>query len=765
MTTFDYKHFSKPFLFSIIIFLISFPTFNVSYGSGLDMSYKWALNYFFVNNYTQLTEFVYPIGPLAILKMPVTLGHNFLIYLIIFSLLKLLFLMLFFKLGDEIESKFTLLSIFLALFSAYFIHDDFLFVGCTFLASLLYYKNNKIGFCILASFLISISLLVKISIGVSSIIIFFSLVFYMLLEKKDWKKVIIQCCIFITVLLLVGMLVFKNLQLFLNYFEGVIHYTLGYSDGISLHPLNNWYLLSIFWISIFTLITFSKSPNFRAALVLLLFPFFASWKHGICRQDISHYDVLVTFILVFSPILILICKDHRLKVTLLLTIAYSAIFFNYKTVEGFKDNKLNIIRFSNFKEIVLNHKRYCESQDSLSQIDLETSRLNDTLLREIGNSSIDFYPWELSYAAINKLNWKPHSTLQFGGFSHWFDKKTSQDFNLENGPEKILFHYTEDRYGSSFGSLDGRHLLNDNPLVWENIISNYHIKFKQANFVLFEKNKESNLSPVTNENVQIGKYNTWIEVPKTKNEILRVAILSKENLLGKCKSILYKTEPFYIDYLFSNNIVQSYRYVPSNAQDGLWLNPRINYLKSNKIDKEALKFRIRSDDQASIKDNFEYHFMHSKIIDTTKGDINKYFQKHIREIDSTIVQETKEYTISPKGVLTINSKAFSDNFEFDLKKLWELLPKNASELDIVAKVDFLNLETESNLVIQISETIPEKEIWSGTKLVPSKVWINQIGSFKILRDKHPTGKLVIFVWNYGLNEIKIDNFNLKIIGQ
>ncbi|MBK8674733.1 MAG: hypothetical protein IPN93_17615 [Bacteroidetes bacterium] len=45
---------------------------------------------------------------------------------------------------------------------------------------------------------------------------------------------------------------------------------------------------------------------------------------------------------------------------------------------------------------------------------------------KIGEKTIDFYPWELSYVPANNLNWKPRTTLQSGSYSSWMDGESAK---------------------------------------------------------------------------------------------------------------------------------------------------------------------------------------------------------------------------------------------------------------------------------------------------------------------------------------------------
>ena len=88
-----------------IIFTLTCQEFSPDYAPGLDSSYQWGLNYLFVHDYGTLQQLIYPIGPLAFLKMPTTEGANFAMALIFYLIVKCGFLVLGFKAAGAIDNE------------------------------------------------------------------------------------------------------------------------------------------------------------------------------------------------------------------------------------------------------------------------------------------------------------------------------------------------------------------------------------------------------------------------------------------------------------------------------------------------------------------------------------------------------------------------------------------------------------------------------------------------------------------------------------
>ena len=75
---------------AVTLFLVAltYPLFEPDYGTGLDSSYVWGLNYLFDSDYTTLTHLIYPYGPMALLKLPTPYNGHFAIFLIFYTLVK-----------------------------------------------------------------------------------------------------------------------------------------------------------------------------------------------------------------------------------------------------------------------------------------------------------------------------------------------------------------------------------------------------------------------------------------------------------------------------------------------------------------------------------------------------------------------------------------------------------------------------------------------------------------------------------------------------
>ena len=67
-----------------------------------------------------------------------------------------------------------------------------------------------------------------------------------------------------------------------------------------------------------------------------------------------------------------------------------------------------------FNESVVNHYQFKTKHQLISEKNLIKNTLPQSMLDKIGNRTIDFFPWDLTYFIPNKLNYTPHQMLQTG---------------------------------------------------------------------------------------------------------------------------------------------------------------------------------------------------------------------------------------------------------------------------------------------------------------------------------------------------------------
>lgn len=605
----------------VIIFLFTFPVYYGDYGTGLDSSYLWGLNWLFVNDYEALTQLIYPFGPLAFLKIPAVIGNNSLISILFYCTIKLGFIWLMFKLSDMMKQTDKFAVIFVVFVVSFFTNIDFLIIGCCFILNLMDYKKNNTLAFVFSVLIAFIGLFIKMSIGISALSIIGVSVLVNVFYSKNVIHLIKRLGIIVFIGFITGLIVFRGINTYFHFLGGVYRLSEGYGEVLSLHPNNNWLFLFLFLFLMIVFPFICKEKDVKIAYLLSLFPLFAAWKHSFIREDIYHYPILLAFLFVFWGIIFII--SSKKSVTFLIaSLTILLLCANMRNIPMYQGMKREITGINNFWN-VLDYKNFKKKMRSISENETSKNKLNSEILEIIGDATVDVYPWEFTYIAANQLKWKPRTTLELGAStSRWASEKASENYLLkEEAPQFVLFHLENDYYGGKFGSFDGRYTLNDEPLVIYNLLNNYTLLTKTDRILLFKRNTVSRF-----ENIYLGEFQNytfeeWIDIPcNTDNEIIRLNVFSNNTFLGKLNKMFYKEVSYFIDYQFEDGIILTYRYIPKTAVDGLWCNPFIQYPNTDVKESKVVKVRLRNTNPLCVKKAIKTQIQHVK----TKSNLQRY---------------------------------------------------------------------------------------------------------------------------------------------
>ncbi|RYF85026.1 MAG: hypothetical protein EOO03_13920 [Chitinophagaceae bacterium] len=425
---------------SLLIVLFSFAKVEPEIVAGLDGSYMWALNYLLHANYNALRELVYPFGPLGFLKHPMLVGYNVVVALLFTVFVKLAFVYQMLLLGYKTSGKIKGSHLLIALIISYFSIPDFSIIGGCIVSLLLFYQTRKKYFFIWAVLLATVGLCIKISIGINAgaaVFVFLIADFY---YHRTRIKIAWLAAIAFVVALSTGLLVFRSLPQFFSFLFNAVRLATGFGDALSLHPDNNWWLLGTFIVAVLAVPFVLKNRMAVLAFLLLMLPLFATWKHAMAREDETHARLLLFFLFIFWGIIGLTVTAKKGRLFVLASVCILAYYANMYNIPGFGGYKIEVAGIHNFSEPALEYQTFAARNLQRSAQNLEPYKLDSALLATIGNSAIDFYPFDFGFVPANGLNFRPRSTLQSGAFATWYDLEEASDFTAETGPRFVLLH-------------------------------------------------------------------------------------------------------------------------------------------------------------------------------------------------------------------------------------------------------------------------------------------------------------------------------------
>lgn len=742
---------------AVFIYIFTFPAIEPDLAPGLDASYVWGLNWLFANDYSMLSQLIYPIGPLALLKLPAIEGFNFIWFLIVYSILKFWFIADSFRLAEYHSRNFYAAGALIAV-ASYFAGFDLMVVFLSIMLCFKYVRTGRFSPFILATILAFVGLFVKTSIGVSALSVLFVAWLMDFYKNRSFKRILAGASVVLAVAILVGMAVLHDFSRLIDYFWGEMHLVTGYGGALSLHPDNNWIVLGVFLFVMIAFLLFTKDRDPKILFFLSLIPLFASWKHAFVREDITHYQAIITFVVVLWCIILMSRTMRRGIAVVCALLSVMMLYSNMKEIPDYKGRKIEYCGINNFTDVTFGYRDFKERMNRLTDDALVCDKLPDEVVSMIRNSTIDFYPWEHIYAKVNKLNWHPRKTVELGAStSKWLSDVAAENFSSENAVDYVLWHFGKDGY-----TIDGRYPLNDEPNVVFNILQNYEPKYYGENYVLFGRNESPRTIRVIGGEKSIAKLNEWISVPDCGNNIQRVKVETGVTFAGFMKKTFFKDEMYFVDYMTDDGEMYSYRYVPSTAVDGLWVNPLVTRFVDGELAGRVSKIRFRVSNNSCVKDEISLQF---ETFDISLGECVQTHRDvvtmlYVDDFESTSSNVTDVYAYDGRYSNMIDPQGFSSTYEIQMDSLWNMVA-DSCDLYIKASCRFLNTNA-SQMVVSIDGN--ENSFYDYCVFGKNGLsyWWRSDMKCRISREDYPTGLLKVYVWNNGSDPTYIDDMKVAV---
>lgn len=596
-------------LLSLALLLLSFPAFEPDFSLGLDSSYVWGMNYLFHHDYETLTKLYYTYGPLAFLRIPAVGNGNYAVFLVFFSLLKLLFIWLLLNLAKRSEQP-LLLSLVALVPACLVANIDILLVFDVALLALLAIERKSILHFLWATILAVFALSIKSSIGIQCCMALFVAWLIIAFKHKDIRFSILSASCVPMATMLIALCVYHSLAAFWNAEIGMCSVVLGFSSAMVQMPEHRAWALLLFIVLLLAMCLASNNERSRLMVLIMIVPLFANWKYGIVREDVFHFKHLFYFVVCLVATIVLAQGRPRWPIWCCGLGALVMLVFNLDSVNT-SNAHIITAKPSNFVSRVIRAPQLAEKSRQYISQSLAKRKLPDNVRELIADGSVDCYPWEHVYIAANNLQWQPHCSIELGsGNSVWLNKQAALNFSHSNNSvDYVILHRINYENDDGLQSLDGRYLLNDEPAIIDSIFSNYSLADSgQWYGLLLQKGKSVFRADTTSCGSTKTSWNEWITIPtQTDSVFMRMDVVSHQSVAGVIKSMLYKPDIYYIDYRMSDGSEHSYRYSPATATSGLWIGPLLDsyseladFLCGNSCTEKPVSIRLRC---ASTKEN------------------------------------------------------------------------------------------------------------------------------------------------------------------
>jgi hypothetical protein len=684
-----------PLIFvSLLITIVTFPLLNPVFANGIDPPLSWVFNYLIRGRMLLGKDIIFPHGPLAFVMYPLTDGYNLIIAVAFQFLVRFAFAfsLLFCQLKQglwQLVKSFIVITILLSLLDLLLV-----LVGLVIIFSVNYLVSKKQVWLILLLIISSIAIYIKAFVGILcfsvTTALFIIILYDMIFNKADWK--VLLSFSLIPILLLIFWLSFYGTFSGLGrYLFGMMQLAGDNSAAVAYYPDNNWWFIAMAFglLGVITVIHIRQLWAVRY-IILVIPAFFATWKYGMAREDYLHAGMFFLFSVFILLLFNLLNKRYQVLTWLFSIITLLLLFLNLRNAYYYEPPAFSFSGIGTLSGLISDYGLIDDTCQAASKRNITRNILDENIRKNIGNSTVDIFPWDYSFIPANNLNWVPRPVLQsYASYTPWLDHENASHFNSNLHPEFIIWELrkiTHDIHGGTLESIDGRYLLNDQPEAVLSILANYRLVLKQQGIfpvLVFKKRDiplhfhERILQSLT------SKWNNWIDVPPFSGDLMRVKTKLKRNFLGDLKSFLFKDEACYVYYLLSNNEIRMYRIVPKNAGEGIWINPLLMNGETPFIEPSVKKIMFRCSNPAMMQEdislNWESISFEGENVPVPENDkpfriVNHMFGKDSLGGDPILVRslndmESNLQNWSPNSGILMDQNAFSGEHCCEIKPL------------------------------------------------------------------------------------------------
>src|SRR3989344_6744942 len=559
---------------------------------GLDNSWIYAINYAALKNVNWGSDFLFTYGPFGYLVHTLDLGshvYHRLLFEVVFAAVCGIAVACFLGSLAKIKYLIKFILVPLLLFVISIQYFEWRFMALLLLFILTFQKNkHQAAVEVIIGWGIGWLLLTKFSIGLTALITLISCSLFKGSIYSISRSLISDVISVLSSFIFWWFLVHRNLRGIVLYVLAQMELVKGYSQAMSLVYADwqflVWYLLFILVILLVWCWFIIKNDRAKSVMVVTLIPLFFAWKSAISRQD-SHLLILFFFIL-FESVILFVYAFTRTSIIkaliplVLVFIMVSDLAANQETTRDIYAKLLlrPLSSLSGYDLKKLHPNNFSAARNELredAKSDLVNLRLSPMWLKEIGTSTIDIYPLEISYIAANNLNWRNRPVIQsYAAFTPYLDKLGADFFAATCKPEYILWH-EGNRIPSSLETIDQRQAFLDEPMTSMQIINNYDLLDSDINRDLLKVRVSPRFGItqlLVSENVA---WNSWIKVPAKEKGVIGFSTTFSEPVLLKFFRFLLFQPRVSLSLQFKSGEEATYRWVFRNGDAKFWINPFI----------------------------------------------------------------------------------------------------------------------------------------------------------------------------------------------
>jgi hypothetical protein len=534
---------------------------------GLDVSWVMTLNYASIKHLVWGKDIVYTYGPLAYFATRTGWGVSRWFFLLFDGFIVINFYFVFIDFLKTNIDKFLAASILIC--TMLVVNQNFgsdlswvlLFFIIYWMMKTFY--DQRPFFLAMLIVLTVLAFYIKMNTGLIAMVFLCGHFINLFVCKKITLVKLLVCCVSFVVLVIVSA-VLLNVSI-ISYISGSLEIIKGYNDVMYLdeehfHIEHNLYILFFalllwFFYKLYWQIREKKHSLIIYTTACVIFIFLLQ-KQATLRNDVQHLYEYFSF----AP-LILLCgfttvEKQKPHLKYLLVIILFALFF-------VSENRTIDVSFAKRVAGPAAYIKQFRGYNSLIYVNQQDKRyIPQCVLNNIGNKTVDVFPWDGEYAMENKLNYRPRPIFQSYSVYTAALEKINYDYYVKQAPDILIYDYD---------AIDNRYPFNDETLVNLFILNNYTLidsftSNERLRIVLQRKNKTSPL-----QFTPLKKQEFSLKDPVDINQANFIKLEIQYNLAGKIKAFFGSPPHVQISYMREDGQWFTYKTSVELLKSGLFV--------------------------------------------------------------------------------------------------------------------------------------------------------------------------------------------------
>ena len=539
---------------------------------SIDAAYVYAYNLFFTGALDPLhTASTY--GPLGFLVHAVAIGNLQAILLVCNIVFGVVAGLVVYGLTRHITGfKRYVFIVALSLLTAFQVFE-WRFLVLLLMIELYLYLQKRVtyGAVALLAVIASLMCFIKLSLGVVACL---SVVLWLVLKVwGQYKDLLRYAVLFAAIFVVTTVICLGTLRpsAIAAFFAISLQTMSGYSPAMALEFTGWQATVALFLIATLLVVGWFALRVHKRQWVFLLLPLlclFFVWKAAMVRQDayghIEAYALFMLFVVVFLALYVV-----RLRVRLKWWDMAGALVVGGLLIWGVMLGDITHQRVRSFTLAPLTFWKI-ETCGLAPCVSTDTVQLPPEARALIGDHTADVYPWQLTYLPVNNLRWAARPVFaSYAAFTPPLDNADAAFYASSKAPEFIIWDHRDGVF-----SIDGRHLLFDEPATVRSVLRNYRNAYISDEKLLSILKRNARIEQPKTQAIASAQHldwDKWTAVPASKSR-LYAQISYHPKLSQKAGEILFRPIPITITFKKKSGQEQTHRVVTRNLSQGILVN-------------------------------------------------------------------------------------------------------------------------------------------------------------------------------------------------